>query len=84
MKGRILHFRQNRHSTTGNQMLVSVDGVDDREKAGKLVGKNVTYDTGKNKIAGVVAGAHGNSGVLRVRFNKGMPGQAIGKDCEIQ
>lgn len=83
MNARITHFRQNRHTTRGDQMIVSVEGVESREEAQKLVGKDVTYDTGKNKIAGEVASAHGNSGALRVRFEKGMPGQAIGKEVQI-
>ena len=84
MKARIAHFRQNRHTTYGNQMILLVDGIDSREAASKLVGKTVTYNTGKKDIQGEVRSAHGNSGALRVLFETGMPGQALGKEASIQ
>ena len=79
MKGKILHFRQNRHTTYGNHMLVEVEGVGSREEASKLVGKQVAYDTGKTVINGEVASAHGNKGVVRVIFSRGLPGQSLGE-----
>lgn len=83
MNGRILHFRQSRHTTHGNHLLVEVDGVGSRKEAQKLVGKTVTYNTGKNDIKGEVTKAHGNSGVLMVRFERGLPGQALGKSVKL-
>ncbi len=83
MKARIAHFRQNRHTTYGNQMILKVEGVSSREEAQKLVGKTVTYDTGKKKISGEVRSAHGNSGALRVLFETGMPGQALGQEATL-
>ncbi len=83
MKGVILHFRQNRHTTRGNHLIVKVQGVSNREGAEKLVGKTVTWDSGKNKLSGKVASAHGNSGALRVIFEKGMPGQSLGQKVDI-
>lgn len=83
MKGRIVHFKQNRHTTTGNQMIVEVEGVSTREEASKLADKKVTYKTKNGEINGVVASAHGNSGKLRVRFEKGMPGQALTQEVDI-
>lgn len=79
MEGVISNFKRNRHTTSSNQMIVLVDGVADKEAAAKLVGKKVTYDTGKKKITGEVRSSHGNSGALRVLFETGMPGQAIGQ-----
>ncbi len=83
MNAKILHFRQNRHTTSGNHLLVEVDGVDSREKAAKLVGKTVTYSTKTGKISGTVASAHGNSGVVRVVFERGLPGQALSSSVTI-
>ncbi len=83
MKARIVHFRQNRHTTSGNQLIGIVEGITSRDEALKLVGKKVTYDTGKKLIEGEVASAHGNKGALRLRFSRGMPGQSLGKDVEI-
>ena len=63
-----------------NQMIVQVPGVD-KKKAESLVGKSATFVCeGKNKteIKGKVSAVHGNSGAVRVHFERGMPGQAIG------
>lgn len=78
MQGVIHNYKRGRHRTSGNQMIVHVDGVDSKEKAEKLVGKAVTWSSGTKEIAGEIRAAHGNSGAVRVLFSTGMPGQAIG------
>ncbi len=83
MDGTIINFRRGRHTVSGDQMVVRVDGVDSVEAASKLVGKKVVYNTGKKAISGEVKSSHGNKGALRVAFETGMPGQAIGKKVKI-
>ena len=65
-------------------MIVVVDGLDSREKAKAYVGKTVLYNTGKKEIKGEVRSPHGNKGALRVLFETGMPGQAIGQPVTFQ
>ena len=84
MHGTIHSYRRNRHDYYGDQMIVVVDGMENREQASKLIGKKVIYSTGKKQIAGEVRSAHGNSGALRVLFETGMPGQALGCQVQIQ
>lgn len=85
MEGVIVNFRGSRRVKKGNQMIVQVDGVDSKEKAGHLVGKKVIWKTSAGKeLNGQIAGAHGNSGALRVRFGTGMPGQSIGSKVSIE
>lgn len=84
MEGLISNFCRNRHTASSNQMVVIVKDVTDKEAASKLVGKKVTYDTGKKKITGEIRSSHGNKGALRVLFETGMPGQAIGAKVSIQ
>ncbi|MFA6072568.1 MAG: 50S ribosomal protein L35ae [Candidatus Woesearchaeota archaeon] len=83
MEGTIVNFKRGRNRTSDNQMIVQVSDVTTKEAAKKLVGKKVTYNTGKKDMLGVVASAHGNSGALRIRFETGMPGQAIGEKVKI-
>jgi large subunit ribosomal protein L35Ae len=67
-------------------MIIMVDGTDNKEKAAKLVGKSVSWTApGKEKkeIKGKISAAHGNKGILRVLFEKGMPGQSIGAKVNI-
>lgn len=84
---KIVNFRRARRHTEGNHMVIFIDGVKTKEEASKLVGKVVTYQTGSkngNTIKGKVSAAHGNKGAVRAIFEKGMPGQSIGKDVDVK
>ena len=67
-----------------NQMILKIEGVDSIEKAKKLLNKKVTWESqaGK-KINGEILRIHGNSGCVRAKFEKGMPGQALGKKLKV-
>jgi len=83
--GIIVNYRRGRKTQTTNQMIVIIPDVD-KTKAEKLVGKTAIYTCeGKNKtqIKGTISAVHGNKGVVRVLFEKGMPGQAIGGKISI-
>ena len=85
MEGTIINFRGGRHTQYDTHMIISVNGVDVKEKAAPLVGKKVTWTNEKgNAIVGKVASAHGNSGAIRAIFEKGMPGQSLGKKVQIE
>jgi large subunit ribosomal protein L35Ae len=84
MKGVIVNYKGGKHTQVTNQMIIAMEEVTSRDEAAKLVGKTVVYNTGKKDIKGEVRSAHGNSGALRVLFETGMPGQAIGQPITIQ
>ena len=86
MKAQIVHFRRGKTTQTNNQMIAKVEGVSTKEEAAKLLKKSVTWTSpGKKQkvINGVIKATHGNSGALRLHFEKGMPGQAIGTKVSI-
>jgi len=86
MEGIIINFRRGVKSTYNRQMIVSVKGVSDKEKASSLVGKKAVWvSPGKEKkeIVGVVNAVHGGKGCVRVVFERGMPGQAVGTKVKI-
>ena len=86
-KGTVVQFRRGRKTFTPKHFLIEIEGVDNREKASKYAGKLVTWkSTGKEPkmINGKIASAHGNNGVLRAIFERGLPGQAIGTEVEIK
>ena len=83
MNGIIVNYKIGKHTQTTNQMIIKISDIKTREAAAKLVGKKVVYNTGSKDITGEVRSAHGNSGALRVLFETGMPGQAIGKKVAI-
>jgi len=75
MEGVIVHFRGSRRVKKGNQMIIEVSGIDNKDKAGQLIGKKVVWKTSAGKqLIGQITAAHGNSGALRIRFETGMPG----------
>lgn len=83
--GKVVQFRRGRHTLTEKHMLIEVEGIDSKEKATKLVGKAVEWKSPAGKIIkGKVSGAHGNNGVIRAIFEKGLPGQSVGTDVNIK
>ncbi|MCK4589944.1 MAG: 50S ribosomal protein L35ae [Nanoarchaeota archaeon] len=87
MEGRIINFRRGIKTTYERQMIVEVKGIDNKEKASSLVGKKAVWTSpgkGKKQIVGVVSTVHGGKGALRVVFERGMPGQAVGTKVKIE
>jgi large subunit ribosomal protein L35Ae len=55
-----------------------------REEAKKMSGKEVVWKSSAGKeIKGKISNAHGNKGLVRAIFEKGLPGQAITTDVEV-
>lgn len=86
MYGKIIQFRRGRHTIKEKHYLIEIPKVSDRKQAEKFVGKKVEWTSpGKNKkiIKGIISSAHGNKGIVRARFEKGLPGQAITTNVNI-
>ncbi len=84
MKGVIVNYRGSHKTQNPYQMIIKVEGIRSREKAEKLVGKTVVWKTPSGKeIKGRITAPHGNKGAVRARFEKGLPGQALGTEVEI-
>jgi large subunit ribosomal protein L35Ae len=85
VKGKIVQFRRGNRTITERHFLIEVENVDNREKAGKLVGKEVVWKSPAGKIInGKISGAHGGKGVVRAIFEKGLPGQAVTTEVEVK
>ncbi len=85
IKGKVIQFRRGRHTVHERHFLIEVEGVDTKEKAGKLVGKEVEWKSPAGKIIkGKISSSHGNKGVVRAIFEKGLPGQAVTTNVEIK
>jgi large subunit ribosomal protein L35Ae len=64
------------------QCLIKVLGVDPSD-AKRIIGAKVGWPVDDPKIYGKIIGVHGRTGTLRVRFNRGVPGQALGSRVRI-
>jgi large subunit ribosomal protein L35Ae len=65
-------------------MIIEVDGYNSADDAKDLVGKDVSYNTGKKTIDGEVSATHGDNGAVRAIFETGMPGQSLGQPVSIE
>ena len=83
MEGVIANYRGSHKTQHPNQMIVLVKGIDNKAKTKDILKKKVIWESpaGK-KIEGTIQKAHGNKGAVRVKFEKGLPGQAIG--CKVK
>ena len=85
MKGKVIQFRRGRHTVHERHFLIEIHGVSRREDAEKLVGKEVEWRSPAGKIIkGKISAPHGNKGVVRAIFEKGLPGQAITTEVEVK
>lgn len=87
MKAVISNFRRGRHTVRGNQLIIKPEGIDNAEQAKSLIGKKVVWKSNANEpkeIRGEITALHGRNGFLRARFEKGMPGQALGTEVNIE
>ena len=85
-KAKVIQFRRGRKTFKPRHFLIEIPEVDSREKATEFVGKEVTWTSpGKESkiITGKISSAHGRNGVVRAIFERGLPGQAIGSEVEI-
>lgn len=84
MKGIIVQFRRGRHTIKERHYLLDV-GLKTKEAAKKLAGKKVIWKSPSGKIIkGKISDSHGNKGLVRAIFEKGLPGQAVTSQVEIE
>lgn len=79
-----MQFRRGRHTIHKRHFLIDV-GAKDRNEAKKFLGKIVEWKSPSGKIIkGKISSPHGNKGLVRAIFEKGLPGQAITTEVEIK
>ena len=65
------------------ECLVQFTDIISAAKAGQLIGQKVVWKGENKKLGGKIVGFHGKNGAVRVRFKKGVPGQALGTTVEL-
>ncbi|MEM4271882.1 MAG: 50S ribosomal protein L35ae [Candidatus Pacearchaeota archaeon] len=84
MKATLVQFRRGRHTIHERHYLLDL-GLTKREDAKKMAGKEVEWKSPTGKIIkGKISDAHGNKGLVRAIFEKGLPGQAMTTEVEIK
>ncbi len=83
--GKLIQFRRGRHIIKEKHYLIEIPESTSREQASKFVGKLIEWKSITGKIIkGKVSSPHGNKGVVRAIFEKGLPGQAMTTTVEIK
>ena len=83
MKAKLISFRRSLKRIHEKHYIIDA-GKKNRNDAEGLVGKEVvwTSNAGK-KIKGKISSPHGNKGMIRAIFERGLPGQAMNDEVEI-
>lgn len=83
MKGKVIQFRRGRGVIHERHFLIDV-GAKSREDAGKFTGKSVEWKSPAGKIIrGKISASHGNKGLVRAIFERGLPGQAVTTEVNV-
>jgi large subunit ribosomal protein L35Ae len=63
--------------------LIQFLDTDSFTNADRLIGRKVVLKYGENNFIGKIMGFHGKKGLVKAKFRKGMPGQALGAIVEV-
>ena len=83
VEGIIVNYRIGPKTQRPKECIIQFAHVTSVSEAGRLVGRKVAWRSGKNRIIGKVVALHGKKGLVRARFRKGVPGQALGTPVEL-
>ncbi len=80
----ILNYVRGRRTQKNKQILIKIQGIDSDKAAVQFIGRSVIWQTASGKkMKGKITKAHGKNGVVKARFEHGLPGQAIGTEIKI-
>ena len=81
--GTIVNYRIGIGTQNPKECLIQFAHVNSASLAGQLINRKVVWKQGNIKLMGKIAGSHGKKGVVKVKFQKGVPGQALGTTVEL-
>lgn len=83
IQGIIVNYRVGPKSQKPKECILQFRHVKSASEASKLIGRKVAWETENMKIIGQIVDLHGNKGLVRARFRKGVPGQALGTTVKL-
>ncbi|MCK4885369.1 50S ribosomal protein L35ae [Candidatus Bathyarchaeota archaeon] len=81
--GTILNYRIGIGTQNPRECLIHFAHVNSASLACQLINRKVVWKHGNSKLIGKIAGSHGKKGLVKVKFQKGVPGQALGTTVEL-
>jgi len=81
--GFIVSYRMGPKTQRSKECVLKFPNVKSSREAARLIGKTVAWPVGEHRVRGKIVALHGKKGLVRVRFRKGVFGQALGTPVEI-
>jgi len=81
--GVIVNYVKGPRTQRPKEYLLKFPTVKSVNEASQLIGRKVAWPVGKRKCVGKIVSLHGNKCLVRARFRKGVPGEALGTFVEI-
>ena len=83
LTGFIVSHRIGPKTQRSKECILKFPNVKSSSEAARLIGRKIAWPIGERRIRGKIVALHGKKGLVRVRFRKGVPGQALGTRVEI-
>lgn len=83
IQGTIVNYRLGPRSQKSKECIIKFAHINSVSEASRLIGRKIVWKIGDNKILGNIVDLHGKKGLVRARFRKGVPGQALGSIVEL-
>ncbi len=83
IQGVIVNYRTGPRTQRPKECIIKFSDIKSPGEAARFIGRKVAWPVGKPKIRGKIVSLHGKNGLVRARFRKGVPGQAIGTAIEV-
>ncbi|MGQ9460802.1 MAG: 50S ribosomal protein L35ae [Candidatus Bathyarchaeaceae archaeon] len=83
LTGLIVSYRTGPKTQRPKECILLFSNIKSSREATRLVGRKVAWPVEERKIRGKIVALHGEKGLVRARFRKGVPGQALGTRVEI-
>jgi len=83
LTGFIVSYRRGPKTQRSKECVLKFSNVKSSSEAAHLIGRKVAWPVGERTIRGKIVALHGERGLVRVRFRRGVSGQALGTPVEI-
>jgi large subunit ribosomal protein L35Ae len=78
-----VNYRSGPKTQNPKECIIRFAHVTSGSDASRLIGRKVAWKSGKGRIVGKIIALHGKKGLVRARFRKGVPGQALGTTVQL-
>lgn len=83
IQGVIVNYKVGPKTQRSKECIIQFPHVKSVSEASRLIGRKVAWNNGETKIIGKIVDLHGKKGLVRARFRKGLPGQALGTTVQL-